>query len=169
MTTVDEQSSTPVIELVDVSKVYATGEIEVAALRNVSLRIDETEFVAIVGPSGSGQVDPDAHPRLSRRPDVGSIPASPATTCSPSTRTASRDVRNLFIGFVFQQFNLLAYMTGLAQRRTATDVRRCQLRGATRARAARARASRTCRPSRPPARVRCPGVSSSGLPSPARW
>jgi putative ABC transport system ATP-binding protein len=44
--------ATRVIELDDVSKIYATGDLEVAALRNVSMRIDENEFVAIIGPSG---------------------------------------------------------------------------------------------------------------------
>src|SRR6187402_3090509 len=44
-----------VIELIDVSKIYATGAFEVAALRNVSVRIEENDFVAITGPSGSGK------------------------------------------------------------------------------------------------------------------
>ncbi len=109
MTTVDEQSSTPVIELVDVSKVYATGEIEVAALRNVSLRIDETEFVAVVGPSGSGKST------LMHILGCLDVPSSGAFRLAghdvqsfDENRLA--DVRNLFIGFVFQQFNLLAYL-----------------------------------------------------------
>jgi len=45
----------PVIELEHVWKVYRSGPIEVAAVRDVSLRIEQSEFVAIVGPSGSGK------------------------------------------------------------------------------------------------------------------
>jgi putative ABC transport system ATP-binding protein len=100
---------TPVIELVDVCKTYDTGAVEVRALDGVSLRIDENEFVAITGPSGSGKstlmhilgcldVPTSGEYRLAGH-DVASF---------DENRLA--DVRNLLIGFVFQQFNLLAYL-----------------------------------------------------------
>ena len=101
---------TPVIELVDVDKVYKSGDLEVAALRSVSMQVDENEFVAIIGPSGSGKstlmhilgcldVPTDGTYRLAGH-DVGSF-----------DENMLADVRNLLIGFVFQQFNLLAYLT----------------------------------------------------------
>src|SRR5439155_13439731 len=100
----------PVIELIDVGKVYKTGELEVVALRSVSLRIDENELVAITGPSGSGKstlmhiigcldVPTSGVYRLAGH-DVHSL-----------NENMLAAVRNVFIGFVFQQFNLLAVMT----------------------------------------------------------
>src|SRR5262249_55605566 len=99
-----------VIELVDVEKVYKSGTLEVAALRSVSLRIDENEFVAIVGPSGSG------------KSTLMHILGCLDTATRGEFRIAGHDVhslddnmladvRNTFIGFIFQQFNLLPYMT----------------------------------------------------------
>ena len=98
-----------VIDLVDVGKTYAAGRLQVDALRDVTLRIDENEFVAIVGPSGSGKstlmnilgcldVPTRGEFRLAGH-DVASL-----------AEDQLADVRNLLIGFVFQQFNLLAYL-----------------------------------------------------------
>ncbi len=99
----------PVIELVDVGKVYATGAFEVAALRDVSLRIDEGDFVAITGPSGSGKSTLMHILGCLDVPTTGGFRLAGHDARSFDEEQLA-DVRNLFIGFVFQQFNLLAYL-----------------------------------------------------------
>jgi putative ABC transport system ATP-binding protein len=100
----------PLIELVDVTKTYANGSLEVAALREVSLGIHAGELSAIMGPSGSG------------KSTLMHILGCLDVPTSGTFRLAGHDVqdfdeamlarvRNIFIGFVFQQFNLLAYLT----------------------------------------------------------
>jgi putative ABC transport system ATP-binding protein len=98
-----------VIELIGVSKVYASGSLEVAALRDVSLRIEPNEFVAITGPSGSGKST------LMHILGCLDVPTSGVFRLAGHDVQALdenqlSDLRNRFIGFVFQQFNLLAYM-----------------------------------------------------------
>jgi putative ABC transport system ATP-binding protein len=99
----------PVIELLDVGKIYRTGALEVAALRGVSLRILENEFVAIMGPSGSGKST------LMNILGCLDVPTSGIFRLAGHDVAAFdenqlAEVRNLFIGFVFQQFNLLGYL-----------------------------------------------------------
>lgn len=92
------------------TKVYRTGSISVAALRGVTLTIDEGEYVAVIGPSGSGKST------LMHILGCLDIPTSGAyqlagEDVSHMSETALAEVRNRRIGFVFQQFNLLASMT----------------------------------------------------------
>lgn len=98
-----------VMELVDVTKVYDAGELQVAALQGVSLEIAEGEFVAITGPSGSGK---STLMHILGCLDVpsGGIYRLAGHDVAAFDERLLADVRNLFIGFVFQQFNLLAYL-----------------------------------------------------------
>jgi putative ABC transport system ATP-binding protein len=103
-----------VIELENVTKVYQMGEIEVHALRGVSLHIEEGEFLSIMGPSGSG--------KSTLMNVVGCLDAPTSGDYRLHGRDVSRlsdvqlaRVRNREIGFVFQQFNLLPRTTALRQ------------------------------------------------------
>ena len=96
----------PVIELADVTKVYRTGTLAVAALRGVSFTIDPGEYVSIMGPSGSGKST------LMHILGCLDVPTSgrywlSGEDVSHMDEVDLAEVRNAHIGFVFQQFNLL--------------------------------------------------------------
>jgi len=101
------EGTTPILRLVDVGKVYATGAVEVEALRGVSMEVARGEYVAIMGPSGSGKSTLMHILGCLDVPSTGSYDLA-GEDVSAMSEEALAHVRNRQIGFVFQQFNLLA-------------------------------------------------------------
>jgi putative ABC transport system ATP-binding protein len=104
---VTEQTTEPIIRLDGIRKTYRSGSLEFEALCGIDTTISEGEYVAVVGPSGSGKStlmnilgcldNPTAGGYLLAGEDVSTM-----------TEAQLAEVRNRRIGFVFQQFNLLA-------------------------------------------------------------
>ena len=95
------------VRLVDVHKVYRTGEMEVPAVRGVSLEIKQGEFVALMGASGSGKSTLMNILGCLDRPSSGHYFLDDADV-SDLDRDQLAEIRNRKLGFVFQSFNLLA-------------------------------------------------------------
>lgn len=103
-------SSTPIIHLEHIEKAYRMGKQAIPVLKGVSLDIFKNEYVALMGPSGSGKStlmnilgcldSPTAGKYVLNGKDVSKMPDDDLA-----------DVRNIEIGFVFQQFNLLPRLT----------------------------------------------------------
>src|ERR1044072_6424804 len=102
----------PVIQLEHVHKTYTMGDVEVHALRGVSLSIHEGEFVAIMGASGSGKSTTMNILGCLDRPTRGTYILD-GEDVSQLSKDARADIRCKKIGFVFQGFNLLCRPSAL--------------------------------------------------------
>ncbi len=100
------------IELTDVEKTYRMGDVDVRALRKVSLRVEKGEFVAIMGASGSGKSTMMNIIGCLDRPTAGDYRLN-GRDVSVASRAELAGVRNQLLGFVFQSFNLLARTSAL--------------------------------------------------------
>ena len=100
------------IELSGVSKVYQTGDVPVQALGEVNLAIAEGEFVALMGPSGSGKSTLLSIVGAMNPPTAGAVVVDNIRPYDlPTERQA--DFRYEYVGFIFQQYHLVPYLTVL--------------------------------------------------------
>jgi putative ABC transport system ATP-binding protein len=102
----------PIVQLDRVSKLYGSGNTEVRALDDISLTIRQGEYCAIVGPSGSGKSTAMNVIGCLDRPTIGRY-ALDGIDVSQISETDLAKIRNQKLGFVFQQFHLLAPLSAL--------------------------------------------------------
>ena len=102
----------PLIQVVNLTKVYGMGDVQVLALDDVSLEIGENEFVAVMGPSGSGKSTLMNLIGCLDRPTSGRYYLA-GEDISQLNKAQLAQVRSKRIGFVFQGFNLLPRTTAL--------------------------------------------------------
>ncbi|GCF08757.1 ABC transporter ATP-binding protein [Dictyobacter arantiisoli] len=108
-----DEKAKPIIRLEKLSKVYQMGKTQVRALRGVDLQIKRGEMVAIMGPSGSGKSTLMNILGCLDRPSSGNYYLD-SISAGSMNKSQLADVRNQKIGFVFQSFNLLSWMSAQA-------------------------------------------------------
>jgi putative ABC transport system ATP-binding protein len=101
-----------IVRLEDISKVYGSGETEVRALMDVNLTVEQGEYCAIMGASGSGKSTAMNVIGCLDRPTAGHYYLDNVDVAQLGDAQLAH-IRNLKIGFVFQQFHLLSQLTAL--------------------------------------------------------
>lgn len=104
--------SKPLIEITNINKSYQNGDQELRVLKDISLTIEEGEFVAIMGPSGSGKSTLMNIIGLLDQPTSGDYELDAQEVDSLGDKDLAK-VRNKQIGFVFQQFFLLSKLNAV--------------------------------------------------------
>ena len=102
----------PIIQVSDLKKIYRVGDVDVPALRGVSLSIERGEFVSIVGPSGSGKSTLFHILGGLASPTSGQVVIDNENLSSISDSERTR-LRRTKVGFVFQRYNLLPTLSAM--------------------------------------------------------
>ncbi len=109
-TQLTDDTRIPILDLQAVSKTYSSGTLEVAALRGVDLQVLEGDYLAVMGPSGSGKSTLMHILGCLDTPTSGSYRLAGVDVSGMGDEELA-EIRNQRIGFVFQQYNLLASLT----------------------------------------------------------
>jgi putative ABC transport system ATP-binding protein len=102
----------PLLNLQDVTKTYKMGETQVLALKHIDLVIDQGEFVAVWGPSGSGKTTLMNLIGVIDEPTSGILTLNGQDVQKLSDNQKA-ELRNAYIGYIFQQFNLIPVLSAL--------------------------------------------------------
>ena len=108
----DNQSSDYIVKILDLWKTYQLGTVEYTALRGVTVSIERGKFVAVVGPSGSGKSTLLNLIGALDRPTRGEILLD-GTKISDLNANQLAELRGKKIGFIFQSYNLVPYLTAI--------------------------------------------------------
>ena len=123
-----------IVDAKDITKVYQMGEVQVHALRGLSVKIAPGEVVSIMGPSGSGKSTLMNIVGCLDRPTSGEYSLNGESVAHMNDDQLA-DIRNRGVGFVFQNFNLLPRATALAN--VELPMRYAELNGRNRKQVAR--------------------------------
>jgi putative ABC transport system ATP-binding protein len=105
------------------TKIYGSGNAEVAAMRDVSFSLDSGEVVALLGPSGAGKSTLLTIVGLINTPTAGRlIIGEDLVTDGPNAKVNLRSYRRRFIGYVLQKANLIPFLTALENVRLALEI-----------------------------------------------
>ena len=107
-----QASAAPIVELEGVTKIYKLGDVEVQALRGVTLTVSKGDFVAVMGASGSGKSTLMNILGCLDKPTAGEFRLDGQPISKLDSDGLAR-IRNQTLGFVFQSFNLLSRTTAL--------------------------------------------------------
>ena len=107
-----EGSQAPVAELRGISKIYGSGDLEVIALDQLNLTVQEGDYLAVMGASGSGKSTAMNILGCLDRPTSGTYRLN-GMAVEQLDDDALADVRNRSLGFVFQQFHLLGHASAM--------------------------------------------------------
>ena len=101
-----KDSSSPIIETINLEKVYKTGSVYVPALKGINLSVNKGEFIAVVGPSGCGKSTLLNLLGTLDKPTKGKIIVDGVEVTKLNDKQLAK-FRNLKIGFIFQSYNLI--------------------------------------------------------------
>lgn len=111
------------IELEGLTKIYGSGDVAVAAIRDVSFNLSGGEVVALLGPSGAGKSTLLTIVGLINTPTSGKVTIGHDLVMDgPAAKLNLRSYRRRFIGYVLQKANLIPFLTGLENVQLALEI-----------------------------------------------